>query len=250
MASPIFSLYRGLIVKDKLSEEYSKFKSKLNISRRDYSKNYNEEEKKIYLFPLIDDGQGTPLIDASSESYPISFYDRIKRKIHDQEEQIKNRIREGFESREYSKDRQIFLDYLYKDCISLITTYEDKREDSELADHTVIIRSLKRIKRLVNELYQTAKLDPPSSISDPNEFNRKMYKKKDISQDEIVEVVRELLKKPRFSDKGEPKPTTLRDEILNKNLVNNCEELSPKGLFNRVKDAIEEILFYEAESTS
>lgn len=249
MSKSILYFYEKIVVGELLREEYSDFVARAR--RRDYSREYDEDEKKIYMFPFIYEGGTVDTFDPNAEPQLHSFYDKIKGKVLSAESDVKERIKAGFEEREYNKDRKVFLDYLYKNCLSLISHYDDCPDDSELKEHPEIIRSLKRIKGLINDLYETSNIDKPSSISDPNEFERKSYRSDLISQDEVVRIVRKLLEEPRFrNDKGEPKPTTLRDEILNENLINNCEEITSRGLFNRVKDALEEISFYEARSSS
>lgn len=251
MSKPIMFYYQAIIERKMLVEEYNKFTDLLNSSMRDSSYVYDENEKIVYLFKQILGESGEALSDPSLESEPISFYERIKRIINKNEKYVEDRIRAGVEERIYAKDKKNFLDQVYNDCINLINKYPNSNSRIDLKGFPFIIESLERLKIMIEEVYKLMKLDLPKKIQANNVFKRKRYSHKDISQDELIEVVKRFMEIKRYlHSNGAPKYTKIAKEILSNSSVENCNKMSDRGFETRVKDAIKEINFYEVKSTS
>lgn len=251
MNKPIFSVFEDLILGDKIVREYQNFVGLLYSNRCAFRDKYNENEKVIYLYPLITDGHDGCVVDPSADPSPKSFYDILKKMVLSEEIKVNRKITGGIELRQFDKDRKIFLNQLYDSCISLIKEFNKSQNKSVIKEHPVLFESLSRIKKSIHYHYEIAGIDLPTSISDPLTFQRKHYKVDSVSQDDLIAVVKDLINQSRFLNaNGSPKPTTLRDEIIDNNLIGSADDISERALFDRIKDAIEEIHFYEVKSTS
>lgn len=149
---------------------YKDFKNILNAYYRDQSKEYDETEKVIYLFPGVYDEQNTHMgFDFQKESEPYSFVDHVKSEVNPALSSYLFWINKIFETESAEKFKAIVNSHRekMKNCLS-------KSDQKDKLPGIAIKRCLKEIEKLESYYVNTASPDINKWI---NEFVAEFSKK-------------------------------------------------------------------------
>lgn len=203
---------------------------------------YDSEEEIYYLFYENPSTQ-----EISGDSFPYKFRNKLRKRLKIEYEIALVKLDRQVEKRQQVESMKKYLRSTYTELSGLIK-FADQSE--VLNEYPSINATLTKLLESVSVKIESNDFKVPSKET-PNVFRRKKYRNPP-DQDKVLNAVKQLITQPRFlNSSGKPKPTTITKELLDSaDSFGLNIAISDRRMFNRVKDALAEIEFYDVESTS